>query len=192
MGLGITPGHIVVTPWAPTWPAAFREECARLATAFGALETAIEHVGSTAVPGLAAKPVIDVMIGLPTLDEAPPLIAILKTLGYEYVAAFEAVMPERRYLRRDQDGQRTHHIHMVERDGAFWVRHLAFRDFLRAHPAQAQAYGRLKFQLAGLHPRDAGAYMDGKDGLIKHLEALALEWRATAGRWAEEAPDDRR
>jgi GrpB-like predicted nucleotidyltransferase (UPF0157 family) len=83
-------------------------------------------------------------------------------------------MPERRYLRRFQEEVRTHQIHMVELGSAFWIRHLAFRDFLRASPENAADYAALKIDLAQRFQHDREAYMDGKDAFIKRLEALAL------------------
>jgi GrpB-like predicted nucleotidyltransferase (UPF0157 family) len=92
------------------------------------------------------------------------------------MSELETVMPERRFLRRIQSGKRTHHIHMVAWDSDFWKRHLAFREFLRAHPEQAQTYGRLKLALASAYPDAPEAYMDGKSQLINKLETIALAW----------------
>lgn len=164
---------IIVTPYDPDWPAAFAIEKARIRAAIPQA-AAIEHIGSTAVPGLAAKPVIDILIGLASLNEAPAWIGGLQTLGYEYVPQFEAVMPERRYFRRSEKSRRTHQIHLVEGGGDFWKRHMAFRNFLRMHPEEALAYGRLKTELAARFRDDRAAYMDGKDAFIKNLEARAL------------------
>lgn len=180
MNLGMTIGPIIVVPYDSQWPPAFRQEHDRIAKAFGSNDVIIEHIGSTSVRELAAKPIIDLMIGLDSLTDAPPLISILQEIGYEYVPEFEDVMPERRYFRRNHEGRRTHHIHMVERESEFWKRHMAFRDFLRVHPEHAKAYGQLKSRLAAQYPQDSEAYMDGKNALIKELEVLALDWYA---RW---------
>jgi GrpB-like predicted nucleotidyltransferase (UPF0157 family) len=129
----------------------------------------IEHVGSTAVPGLAAKPIIDIMPGLRTLDEVPsqigplasighqfvpPLIDALTSIGYQYVPEFERPndfdegMPERRYFRKDIDGERAFHMHMVAVTSEFWRDHLLFRNFLRVSPEDAREYERVKRRLA--------------------------------------------
>ncbi|HYG77750.1 MAG TPA: GrpB family protein [Planctomycetota bacterium] len=164
---------IIVTLYDPRWPLLFRDECERIRELIKA-PAEIEHVGSTAVEGLAAKPVIDILIGLPRMSDAPLWIALLQKLGYEYVPEFEKVMPERRFFRRFENGVRAQHIHMVERGGDFWIRHIAFRDYLRTHPDEALAYGRLKLELAENFRDDREAYMDGKDAFIKALEQRAM------------------
>jgi GrpB-like predicted nucleotidyltransferase (UPF0157 family) len=167
---------IIVTPYDAKWPAQFAAEEARIRAAIPR-PALIEHIGSTAVPNLAAKPVIDIMIGLASLSEARDWILELQALGYEYVPEYETVMPERRYFRRMDGTRRSHQIHMVERGGDFWVRHLVFRDFLRASPPHASDYGRLKMELAARFRDDREGYMDGKDPFIKNLEALAMRWK---------------
>jgi GrpB-like predicted nucleotidyltransferase (UPF0157 family) len=165
---------VIVVPYDERWPAAFVAERQRILDAIPARGAVIEHVGSTAVVGLAAKPVIDIMIGLSHLDEAPRWIAGLEPLGYEYVPCFEDVMPERRYFRRFVGSERSQQIHMVARDTAFWSRHLAFRDFLRTHPQDLAAYASLKLALGATCRDNREAYMDGKDAFIKEMEARAL------------------
>ena len=114
----------------------------------------IEHMGSTAVPGLAAKPIIDMMPGVRSLDDAPPLIAQLESIGYEYVpeyeqpSEFDEGMPFRRYFRKDVNGERAFHMHMVEADSDFWRTQLLFRDFLRISPEDAAEYERVKRRVA--------------------------------------------
>ena len=115
---------------------------------FAGTEAAIEHVGSTAVPGLGAKPVIDVMVGLSRLAQAEDRIAALEAAGYEYVRKYERQRPERRYFRKPRLGPRGVHLHCVVEGSHFWVRHLAFRDYLHAHPESAAAYYKLKRELA--------------------------------------------
>jgi GrpB-like predicted nucleotidyltransferase (UPF0157 family) len=131
-----------------TWPRQFEEEKRRILAAIGRYVAAVEHVGSTAVPDLAAKPIIDILVGLRSLADATNCINPLKGLGYEYVPEWEAELPERRYFRRVVPRPRTHHIHMVETTSEFWRRQLLFRDYLRAHPEDARAYEALKRDLA--------------------------------------------
>ena len=89
----------------------------------------IEHIGSTAVPGLAAKPVIDIQVGVRTLDDSAEIVAAVESLGYEYVPEFEDELPDRRYFRRWANGRRSHQIHLVERSNTdWWDRHVRFRD----------------------------------------------------------------
>lgn len=147
---------IVIADYDPGWVAKFEAAREAMFVACGRdAFVAIEHVGSTAVPGLAAKPIIDMMPGLRSLDDAPPIVARLVALGYQYVPQFEQDtpsgpgMPLRRYLRGDDgDGRRAYHVHMVEHGGDFWTRHLLFRDYLRSHPEAAEAYAQLKRELA--------------------------------------------
>jgi GrpB-like predicted nucleotidyltransferase (UPF0157 family) len=146
---------IVIAEYDAGWPARFEAERDLVyATCGREAFTRIEHMGSTAVPGLAAKPIIDMMPGLRSLDDAPPIIERLATIGWEYVPEFEQPteidegMPFRRYLRKDERGRRAFHMHMVEQGSDFWVKHLRFRDYLRAFPQERDAYADLKRGLA--------------------------------------------
>lgn len=139
---------IEIVDYDATWPRQFEEERRRILAAIGRYVAAVEHVGSTAVPGLAAKPIIDILVGLRSLADATNCINPLKVLGYEYVPEWEAELPERRYFRRVEPRPRTHHIHMVENTSEFWRRQLLFRDYLRAYPEDARAYETLKRDLA--------------------------------------------
>ena len=146
---------IVIADYDPAWPRRFETERELIRRACGRDPfVAIEHVGSTAVPGLAAKPIIDMMPGLRSLDDAPPLIPPLERIGYEYVPEFERDtasgegMPFRRYFRKDVAGERAFHLHMVATDSDSWRRHLLFRDWLRTHPDDAAAYAALKRRVA--------------------------------------------
>jgi GrpB-like predicted nucleotidyltransferase (UPF0157 family) len=149
---------VVIVDYDPAWPARFERECAEIVRVCGASSfVRIEHMGSTSVPGLAAKPIIDMMPGLRSLDDAPPLIPRLESIGYEYVPAFERPtasdegLPFRRYCRKDVDGERAFHLHMVEVTSEFWSTHLLFRDFLRISPDDAREYERVKRALAAAY-----------------------------------------
>lgn len=147
---------IVIAGYDPAWPERFEGERAEILRVCGVdAFVRIEHVGSTAVPGLAAKPIIDIMPGLRSLDDAPALIAPLAGIGYEYVPEFEGTnrfddegMPFRRYFRKDVAGERAFHMHMVETGSEFWATHLLFRDFLRNSPEDAREYERVKRRVA--------------------------------------------
>ena len=127
---------------------------------------AIEHIGSTAVPGLAAKPIIDIMAGAKTLTEAPLFIPPLVALGYQYVPEFESQMPERRYLRKIACKHITTHLHIVESASQFWKKHIAFRDLLIANPAIRESYATLKMELAARYGNDRVGYTDAKSDFI--------------------------
>ena len=161
---------VVVVPYDESWPSLFEEERARIERAIGPWVEEIEHVGSTAVTGLAAKPVIDIMAGVKSLDDSPILVERLVGLGYEYVPEFERVLPFRRYFRKMREGRRTHQIHLVERSNAeWWDRHLLFRDYLRANPEIAGEYARLKHELSGRFGEDREAYTDAKADFISEV-----------------------
>jgi GrpB-like predicted nucleotidyltransferase (UPF0157 family) len=157
---------VVIVPWNPEWPREFEQERGRLEETFASMNAVVEHIGSTAVPGLAAKPVIDIMVGVTALSEAEARIDSLRALGYEYVPAYEAQLPQRRYFRKPLATPRTHHLHCVVQGSSFWQDQLAFRDYLRAYPAAAQAYATLKLNLALQYAADREAYSEGKSEFI--------------------------
>ncbi len=166
--------QVVVTAYDPAWPVLFAAEGARLRGLLGDLVVDVHHVGSTSVPGLAAKPVIDIMPIVRDIREVERYITGMAELGY--APRGEYGLPGRRYFAKDTAGVRSHHVHMYELDNLEVTRHLAFRDYLRAHPAVARQYGDLKLELARAHPTAIDAYMDGKDGFIKAVEAEAVRW----------------
>lgn len=129
----------------------------------------IEHIGSTAVPGLAAKPVIDILIGVHYLTDAPAFLPLLTPLGYTYVPQHEATFPERRYLHRIVNGRHTHHLHIVEPASEFFRVQLLFRDYLRSHPDAVTQYADLKYRLAVKYRNDREAYTDAKSGFIQDI-----------------------
>ncbi|MHB8246795.1 MAG: GrpB family protein [Acidimicrobiales bacterium] len=158
---------VEIVEYDPSWPSMFADEAARIAGALGDQLLGIEHIGSTAVEGLAAKPVIDIQVGVRSLGATPRLVEAMGRLGYAYVPELEAEMPNRRYFRKTAGGIRTHQVHLVERaDTDWWDRHVAFRDWLRSHPEDAAAYAALKDELARAHRNDRHAYTDEKTGFI--------------------------
>lgn len=157
----------------PAWPELFRQERLRIVRRLGKHALAVEHIGSTAVPGLAAKPTIDIMVGLRRLSDAVECIPRLSAIGYIYLPRFELTMPFRRFFYRELGGRHTHHVHMVECDHPFWTRHIVFRDFLRSHPAIARDYGWLKQRLARRYRYDFAAYGNAKTPFILAVEARA-------------------
>ena len=171
----VTKSSIIIATYDPKWPIIYEEEKAKIVNAVGNKVVAIEHVGSTAVPGLGAKPVIDIMVGISRLSDAKECIEPLKKIGYKYVPEYEASIPERRFFRKGpSEAPNQHfHLHMVELTSSFWKRHLLFRDYLRAHPSVAQRYYRLKKELAAKHGSDHEAYTESKSSFIEHVLAKA-------------------
>jgi len=163
----------------PQWREMFKEEKQLLHAILGEVSAKIEHIGSTAVNGLAAKPVIDIMIGLPDFSVADNFVPKIEALGYEYIKKYEDEMPFRRYFFKNIAGGRTHQIHMVEIGSEFWERHLLFRDYLRQNPEMVNQYAALKKQLAEREWEDVNEYADAKSEFIRSIENKAKE-QATA------------
>ena len=168
---------IEVVDYDPRWPLRYQRERDRIAAALGEHAVAIEHVGGTAVPGLPAKPVIDIMVGVPDIERAGQAVAGLINLGYQYVPELESQLPERRYFRRGTP--ETHHVHMVAVSSDFWEEHLLFRDYLRTHPQAAEEYGKLKRGLASRFRFDRDAYRAGK---LPFIDTVVDAARREAGR----------
>ena len=155
----------------PAWAAMGDAAAAEVAAALAPYVVEVQHIGSTSVAGLPAKPVIDLLVGVHSLDDSPALVEAVTGLGYEYVPEFEGELPNRRYFRRFTDGARTHQVHLVERtDTDWWDRHVAFRDWLREHPGDRDAYADLKRRLAAEHRDDRAAYTDAKSDFIHAIE----------------------
>lgn len=167
------PQHITVVDYDPDWPRQFQAEAARIRAVLGDNCTAIYHIGSTAVPGLAAKPILDIMPVVENLEAVDRAAPAFEAMGYEYLGEFG--IPGRRYLRKGGD-ERTHQLHIFARtDRANITRHLAVRDYLRAHREAREEYARLKRALARQFPYDIDGYCLGKEGFVQALEQAALE-----------------
>ena len=149
----------------PAWRALFWSERSRVLSAAGGLVVAVEHVGNTAVPGLPAKPVIDLAGGVRHLADAAIGAQLLAADGWESLG--EHGVPSRRYLRRRADGAHSHHLHLVVWGGEAWQRYLLFRDRLRAEPRLAEEYATLKRELAARHPHDRAAYTRAKAPFVE-------------------------
>jgi GrpB-like predicted nucleotidyltransferase (UPF0157 family) len=149
----------------PAWPARFKREQEALAEAIGEwVVGGIHHVGSTAVPGLDAKPIVDILAGIQDLESARGCFEPLAALGYLY-APYRA--EEMHWFCKPDPARRTHHLHLVPVDSERFRAELAFRDRLRADPRLAEEYSALKHRLAERHRDDREAYTDGKDGFIR-------------------------
>lgn len=168
---------IQVVPYDPAWPARFEDWRRRLATALGPVARRIDHVGSTAVPGLASKPIIDVQIGVTDVDDEADYVAAIESAG----VAFRAREVGHRYFRPGGDRARDVQIHVCTAGGEWQRVHLLFRDYLRSSGAVATQYGQLKARLADVFRDDRLAYNDGKSTFILRTLADAEEWAARVG-----------
>ena len=171
-------GKVEVVPHDPQWRDAFEAEAKHVAAALGENVVAIHHIGSTAIPNIYAKPVVDLLVEVRDIAEVDGRSSLMESLGYEVMGEYG--IPGRRYFRKDnREGIRTHHVHAFEAGSAEVSRHLAFRDYMIAHPGDAQRYSELKRKLAAEHPQSPDGYMDGKDGFIKEMDRRAARWRTS-------------
>src|ERR1700677_1832581 len=161
---GVRDGRVELVAYDPAWQALYEIERKRLEPLLGALE--FHHIGSTAVPGLVSKPIIDMVALVDDLD-AP--IAALIGSGYQYARVFNATLENRRFLCYPTASHRTHHLHLVD-DRAELERRLHFRDRMRADPALADRYAALKCALAVRYPKDREAYTEAKAPFIGCIE----------------------
>ncbi len=175
LGADVRP-PVIIFDYDPQWPLLYEEERKLILDAIGHLILAIEHVGSTAVPGLGAKPIVDIMVGIRNLADAVQCIEPLLSIGYEYVPEYEDSIPERRYFRKGpNDIPNQHfHLHMVEITSDSWQRQLLFRDYLRTHPDEAQRYYQLKIELSDIYGSDRDGYTNAKTAFIEAAIDTAL------------------
>lgn len=175
------PHAVSIKPYDPTWPRRAAEESTRLAGVLGPILHKVEHIGSTSVPGLAAKPIIDLMplvMDLGLLDRARTQV---ESLGYRWHGEYG--IEGRRFCTVSNDsGERLLNVHCFVSNSSQVARHLAFRDYLRAHPDVALDYEKVKRQAAELHPHDVNAYNDEKSQWVLRVEAEAIQWHA-GGKW---------
>lgn len=169
---------IVVAPYNPRWPEMFQQEAEKIKAVFGEELLAIHHIGSTAVPGLSAKPIIDIMPVVQSLDKADEFNPAMMWLDYEPMG--ENGISGRRYFRKGGDVHRTHQVHIFQTGNVEVSRHLDFRDYLIAHSDVARQYADLKTELARQFPHNIEAYMAGKDAFIKETLQKAQAWKAEA------------
>ena len=182
---------IEVIEYDPSWPVAFEAERGLLRGTLGDVAIEIHHIGSTAVPGLAAKPIIDILVEVSDLEALDALNDRMRDIGYAPRGEFG--IKGRRYFTKG-DGDRTHQIHAFKSGDDNVTRHIAFRDYLRADPDVAREYGELKKAVAESCGNDIERYCDGKDAYVKRLVAAAIGKEASKRRFnpgfEEQGKDD--
>lgn len=151
----------------------YEEEADKIKYIFEENLISIDHIGSTSVAGLKAKPIIDMMPVVKNIHLVDQNNEEMQKLGYEPMGEFG--IAGRRYFRKGRE-KRTHHVHIFQEGSSDIKRHIAFRDYLRAHPNMSDRYGALKSKLAEQFPFDKESYINGKDALVKEIEVQALEW----------------
>jgi GrpB-like predicted nucleotidyltransferase (UPF0157 family) len=168
-----------IVGYGPAWPRMAAAEIARITAAVGEAAVRIEHVGSTAVPGLAGKPIVDLQLAVADVGVHSLYVEPLEGLGYLF--APDPASPDFHFFGLPAARPRTHHLHVCAAGSEDERRHLAVRDYLRAHPDEVSAYAELKRRLVARAPGDRLAYITGKDSYVAALEGRALAWAAGVG-----------
>jgi len=177
--------RVIVVEYDPAWPQQFAELRDAIMPSLRELAVGVEHVGSTSVPGLAAKPILDINTVIESPAVLPDVIEGLATLGYHHegdlgVRGREAFGPGDGSCPETEEPRRwpRHHLYVCARDNPEHLRHLAFRDWLRDHDADAREYAELKYALAQVHPDDVNAYTDGKREFVERILLQAARRRS--------------
>jgi GrpB-like predicted nucleotidyltransferase (UPF0157 family) len=173
--------RIEVVDQTPEWSVFFEKEAAQLAVIFGKQLVAIHHIGSTAIPGIKAKPIIDILVVIKHIKTIETFNASMRQLGYrprgECLDNPVPGTPGRFYFSKDTGGVRTHQVHVCQEGHADVEDKLAFRDYLRAHRKEAEVYSRMKERLAAEHRHDIVGYIQGKDAFVRDIIARGQVWR---------------
>ena len=170
MPIGLDRRLVKLVPWSPEWITLFEDEKARIAECLGREDVRIEHVGSTAVGGLPAKPILDIAIGVSDAGRIPRLIEQLKRIGYDYRGTVGHEGDH--VLAKGPPSNRTHYVHVTEIGSEEWNNLILFRDCLRRDREKRAEYARLKGELAREHSSDWGTYTEGKAAFIRRVVAM--------------------
>lgn len=174
--------HTTLTPYNPLWPKLFISEAALIAPIFGDALLGIEHIGSTAIPGLPAKPIIDIMVLINSHEDVERFLPALAEIGYPFNTARHTESSTERHFFRKGEPTQFHLSIAYQSRGSFWNRQLAFRDYLRTHPDDRDAYATLKATLMQQDPTGGDAYIAGKTDLVNNIldKAGFVRWQAGA------------
>jgi GrpB-like predicted nucleotidyltransferase (UPF0157 family) len=174
-GQGVVPHAVVILPYDPGWPLRAGEITAQLTGVLKENLLGVEHIGSTSIPGLAAKPVIDLLPIVKDLSQLDTQRPSIEELGYEWRGEF-GIAGRRFCALTSPAGQRLVHLHFYQKESEPILRHLAFRDYLRAHPLIVKEYEQEKRRAAALYPDDSLAYNDEKADWVQYHEKKAVKW----------------
>lgn len=166
---------IEVVPHNPNWSNLFEVEAGKIAAVLGQEVIAIHHIGSTTILTISAKPIIDLLVEVRTIEKIDDFNSAMTELGYQPKGEYG--IPGRRFFTKGGDTTRSHHVHTYQTRNPQVERHLNFRDYLIAHPDEAQAYSSLKEKLAKQFPTDIEGYLEGKSGFIAEIDRKARAWR---------------
>lgn len=170
---------VEIVSYDSNWAKSFQAEAEEIRAILGQEVVAIHHIGSTSIPNLSAKPIVDLLVEVRDIEKIDAFNERMSQLGY--LPKGEAGTPGRRFFIKGDEVHRTHHIHTLTTGHPDVERHLNFRDYMIAHPEDAQAYGCLKQELARRFPTDIDSYIAGKDGFIKKMDRRAQAWKDGAG-----------
>lgn len=170
---------IRIVAYDPTWPRLFSSEAAKIRGTLGDVAVDIHHIGSTSVPGLQSKPIVDILVTVSDISDLASYQVPLERIGYAFTYHLE--FPDLHFFGRPRQRPRRFHVHVCQDGSAHERRHLAVRDYLVAHPQEARQYGSIKAEAAASFPGDRIAYMDAKDPWVSDLESRALSWRDQQG-----------
>jgi GrpB-like predicted nucleotidyltransferase (UPF0157 family) len=166
--------QVIVTAFRPSWREKYEVEAAQLRSIFGGELIEIYHIGSTSIPGMDAKPIIDILMVVHNIQKIDTYNKNMQNVGY--IPKGEYGIPGRRFFIKGDELHHTHHLHVFQQGHADIARHINFRDYLIAHPKDASEYALLKQKLANRYPLDIDAYQAGKDQFIKGIDQKAKEW----------------
>jgi GrpB-like predicted nucleotidyltransferase (UPF0157 family) len=166
--------EVELVPHNPEWSQLADEETKRLEESLSFPIIGIYHIGSTSIPGIKAKPILDFVMEVEDLDDVIAAIPDFESLNYE--SKGEYGIPGRQFFTRDSDGERSHHLHVFETGHPDIQRHIVFRDFMRANPKAAQEYENLKETLAQRFPKQSGDYTEAKSNFILSMDEVARYW----------------
>ena len=166
---------IEVVPYNINWQTLYGTEAQKITNALGSEVFGIHHIGSTAIPGIMAKPIIDIMVVIHNITVISDYINTMIDLGYEPLG--ENGIPGRQFFIKDTEGIRTQHIHIYQVGHKEIQRHLQFRDYLRTHPEDALVYSQLKEELSKTYRNDPQGYTNGKDEFVEKIDKRANKWK---------------
>lgn len=172
MTLGLEADRVELAPWSPEWAGVFDLEAAAIRRSLGTLVRDVQHIGSTAVPGLPAKPILDIGVALARAGDGEACRPGLAALGYRYVEDLGNLGGH--FFVKGTERASTHHLHAVAEDDPQWLGYLTLRDHLRRDAEALERYRSVKLELAAAHPNDRDAYLRGKSGVVLQLIAEAL------------------
>lgn len=172
MNLGLQRGKVRLSPYDPEWAEYFILESTQIKSRFGDKLLGIEHIGSTSIPGMDAKPILDLMVAVSSIDDYDIYDTLLQKLGYSF-RQDNRIEQEHVLFVKGPEEKRTHYLKLTTLGSDFWREHIVFRDYLISHPERAEAYCKLKQRLLAKYPDDRPRYTDEKAAFIRETIKLA-------------------